>query len=273
MFCRRAVIWVKTARNKNIPLNPATDPAGTFVPFRGRAWHPWELRGLGEPWAGMADAGAHTVHIVTCPSWPRPEPEKHHGGARGHLACMCCGVVEATVRHCDDQVDRCRDCRQPAPAPAPVASNPVPKPEPASSTRRSTPRTMLDARVDQAAAQAAQALVRLEADYRAGRAVAYPDRITFALDYHDLEGPDVDVACLAVEPAVDQWEAGEAAPSWEQLVALSELTGYPVPFFTRETLEIGPVWMCGDLTCEVVAPRPPVPPWRPPATVTPLRGR
>jgi hypothetical protein len=111
MFCRRAVIWCKTRRNKNIPLNPGVDPAGVYVPFKGRAWEPWELRALGEPWSDFADAGAHIVHILTCTMWPRPEPVESRGSGRGYLACMCCGTVDASVRHCGDAVDRCRDCR------------------------------------------------------------------------------------------------------------------------------------------------------------------
>jgi hypothetical protein len=110
--CRRSVIWCKTRRGKNIPLNQTVDPAGTLVPLKGRAWEPWELRSMGEPWSDFADAGSHIVHILTCRLWPRPDPAKHRGSAQGHLACMCCGTVEASVRHCDDQVDRCRDCRQ-----------------------------------------------------------------------------------------------------------------------------------------------------------------
>lgn len=269
-FCRKAVIWCKTRRGENIPLNPNPDRSGVFVPFRGRAWYPEELRAKGGLWADMADAGAHTVHIATCPLWPRPDPEKHRGSARGHLACMCCGTVDATVRHCDDQTDRCRDCRDPAGETAPAASNPVTKPEPVASTRRSKPRTMREVAADQADAKA---LARLEADYRAGRALAYPSRITFALDSHDLYGPEVDIACLAVEPAVDQWEAGEAAPTWEQLVALSELTGCAPAFFTRDLPELGPVFVCGEVTAEVVQPRPRVEPFRPAATVTPMKGR
>ncbi len=112
--CRRAVLWCKTAAGKNIPLDPRTDPAGVYVPLKGRAWLPSELAAKGEPWASFAEAGAHTVHIRTCPLWPRPEPKPARGGGQGHLACMACGVVEATVRHCGD-VDLCRECRQPEP--------------------------------------------------------------------------------------------------------------------------------------------------------------
>lgn len=52
-----------------------------------------------------------------------------------------------------------------------------------------------------------------------------PYRITDALDAEDLYGPEVDIACGAVEPAVDEWEAGNRYPSFEQLIALAALTG------------------------------------------------
>lgn len=44
-----------------------------------------------------------------------------------------------------------------------------------------------------------------------------PYRITRALDAAELCGPDVDIACGAQEPAVDEWEAGTRYPSFEQL--------------------------------------------------------
>jgi hypothetical protein len=136
-------------------------------------------------------------------------------------------------------------------------------------TRRRSP---IDALARQWKARNAAALVRLEADYRAGRALAYPGRITFALDFQSLDGPSVDRACLAEEPAVDQWEAGEAAPTWEQLVALAGLTGYPVPFFTRGPLSpAGPGWLCGDDGCETVPAADPVEPFRPPPPLATLR--
>jgi hypothetical protein len=109
--CRRPVIWCTTRRRKNIPLDPRVDPAGVYVPVKGRAWLPGELLLLGEPWCDFAEAGAHTVHIVTCKLWPRPAPGEHRGSAQGHLACQYCGVIDATVRHCPDG-DRCSDCRQ-----------------------------------------------------------------------------------------------------------------------------------------------------------------
>lgn len=61
-----------------------------------------------------------------------------------------------------------------------------------------------------------------------------PRAITAALDMRALYGPEVDEACGVQEPAVDQWEAGQLYPSWEQLEALSRLTEFPVRFFTRD---------------------------------------
>ncbi len=59
-----------------------------------------------------------------------------------------------------------------------------------------------------------------------------PQRITEALNVKGLVGPEVDEKCLATEPDVDRWEAGDLYPSWEQLVALSKLTGRTPLFFT-----------------------------------------
>lgn len=67
-----------------------------------------------------------------------------------------------------------------------------------------------------------------------------PASITSALDMHQLEGPEVDQACGVEEPAVDLWEEGKLYPTWEQLVALSKLTGVTPYFLTiqREVLNI-----------------------------------
>jgi hypothetical protein len=59
-----------------------------------------------------------------------------------------------------------------------------------------------------------------------------PNRITMALDLRSLHGPEVDEACDAQEPEVDQWEAGERYPSWRQLCALADLTGFTPRWFT-----------------------------------------
>lgn len=72
-----------------------------------------------------------------------------------------------------------------------------------------------------------------------------PRAITAALDMRALYGPEVDEACGVQEPAVDQWEAGQLYPSWEQLDALARLTGFPVRFFTRDQAgEITGGFMC-----------------------------
>lgn len=60
-----------------------------------------------------------------------------------------------------------------------------------------------------------------------------PRAITAALDIRALYGPEVDRACGVEEPAVDQWEAAQLYPSWEQVEALARLTGFGVQFFTR----------------------------------------
>jgi hypothetical protein len=63
------------------------------------------------------------------------------------------------------------------------------------------------------------------------RGQVVPHRITIALDFCELDGPGVDHACGVEEPAVDQWEEGTRYPTWEQLLALAELTGFDVRFF------------------------------------------
>lgn len=76
--------------------------------------------------------------------------------------------------------------------------------------------------------------------WRAGLVI--PWRITMALDLRSLYGPDVDLACKAQEPDVDQWEAGERYPTWEQLVALADLTGFPPRFFVLDGAAPAPAW-------------------------------
>ena len=110
--CGRAVLYARTARGKNLPLNPTPDPRGTWVPIAGRAWQRWELAARGEPWSDWADAPAHVAHPVTCPLWNPAEPAQNHGSARGHLACMACGTIDHTVRHADN-LDLCSHCRPP----------------------------------------------------------------------------------------------------------------------------------------------------------------
>lgn len=44
---------------------------------------------------------------------------------------------------------------------------------------------------------------------------------------------------------MDEWEAGQRYPSWEQLEALSRLTEFPIEFFTRaHDSEISSGFMC-----------------------------
>ncbi len=81
---------------------------------------------------------------------------------------------------------------------------------------------------------------KAHADWRLGRLRPY--RITMALDSRALEGPEVDRACKVEEPAVDQWEAGERYPTFEQLEALAELTAYPLNFFFFEHDQTGQNW-------------------------------
>jgi hypothetical protein len=74
-----------------------------------------------------------------------------------------------------------------------------------------------------------------------------PQRITLALDYRQLYGPEVDKACGVEEPTVDLWETGEVVPTFEQIEALGALTQFPVAFFYRPAPEpLGRVFMCGE---------------------------
>lgn len=66
--------------------------------------------------------------------------------------------------------------------------------------------------------------------WRDGLVVPY--LITLALDAAGLQGPEVDARCRAREPEVDQWEAGELYPTWEQLCALAALTWVTPRFLT-----------------------------------------
>lgn len=91
-----------------------------------------------------------------------------------------------------------------------------------------------------------------------------PKRITLALDSRDLYGPEVDLACGVEEPAVDEWEAGTRIPTFEQMEALAELTGYPIGFFYRPDPEpITNGFICvrsgKDRGCHFVDERPKAP--------------
>lgn len=74
-----------------------------------------------------------------------------------------------------------------------------------------------------------------EARLKWSRGLLRPYLITMALDLAGQEGPQVDAACLAAEPDVDNWEAGTLYPSFPQLLALAALTEFPPHFFTSST--------------------------------------
>lgn len=67
--------------------------------------------------------------------------------------------------------------------------------------------------------------------------IPVPARITIALDIRHLDGPEVDLACGAREPDVDDWEAARKVPSHEQIILLAALTRFPVEFFYRPVSE------------------------------------
>lgn len=94
--------------------------------------------------------------------------------------------------------------------------------------------------------QQLQAAARRQQLERERSTTPVPARIKYALDARKLDGPEVDVACGAVEPAVDRWETGEEVPTGEQVQLLAALTGFPVEFFYAP-VEAGTVrtLMCG----------------------------
>ena len=57
-----------------------------------------------------------------------------------------------------------------------------------------------------------------------------PWRITMWLDMRGLYGPEVDAELGVPEPTVDQWEAGEVYPTWDQVLALANLVGLATPW-------------------------------------------
>jgi hypothetical protein len=73
-----------------------------------------------------------------------------------------------------------------------------------------------------------------------------PARITLALDFAMLHGPDVDRALGGEDPMVDEWEEGTRAPTAEQMTALADLTGMLVEWFYRPDPPVieGPMFMC-----------------------------
>ncbi|MFC5676056.1 hypothetical protein [Aeromicrobium endophyticum] len=91
--------------------------------------------------------------------------------------------------------------------------------------------------------------------WRAGALVPY--RITKALDWAGLQGPEVDRLCEAAEPEVDEWEAGTRYPRLVQVRALAELTGVHPLWFFRTTDQdtdrlTSPVFVCGPGGCNAM---------------------
>lgn len=80
--------------------------------------------------------------------------------------------------------------------------------------------------------------------WRRGEVV--PARITMLLDARGLYGPNVDLACGAIEPEVDEWEAGTRYPQFRQLVALARLVECtPMFFFTPMPARPTAIFICG----------------------------
>ncbi|MDJ0434682.1 hypothetical protein [Rhodococcus qingshengii] len=67
--------------------------------------------------------------------------------------------------------------------------------------------------------------------WRTGKLV--PWYITCRLDGGRHNGPEVDIACHAEEPAVDNWELGRLYPNWGQTVALARLLNVRVRNLTH----------------------------------------
>ena len=114
-----------------------------------------------------------------------------------------------------DDLDRARQRRQRRASTGPVGAF-----GPSTRKRQAIDRVM--AKVDAAAARRA---------IEAGERPPTPERITLALDFAGLEGPEVDWALGGEEPMVDEWEAGVRVPDFTQIQALAGLTGWPVKFF------------------------------------------
>ncbi|MFI6900271.1 hypothetical protein ACIBKY_03365 [Nonomuraea sp. NPDC050394] len=93
--------------------------------------------------------------------------------------------------------------------------------------------------------QQAAARQQLEHDIAAGRLKPIPQRITRALDFHGLYGPEVDRALGGEEPMVDEWEEGTRSPTPEQIKLLAELTDFPLRFFYTPMPELtGTTFVC-----------------------------
>ena len=137
-----------------------------------------------------------------------------------------------------DDLERARQRREKR---APV--RPVGSFEPSGRRQAAIDRAM--AKVDEAAER------RDPAAYYAGREPT-PQRITLALNYCELYGPEVDRALGGEEPMVDEWESGARVPTLEQIQALADLTGYTVRFFYEPPPPVlwDGGWMCGAAGCK-----------------------
>ena len=104
--------------------------------------------------------------------------------------------------------------------------------------------------IDQVMAKVDAAAERRDpAAYYAGQ-VPTPERITMALNFRDLYGPEVDQALGGEEPMVDEWESGARIPDLAQIRALAKLTGYTVRFFYMPAPPpLGGGWLCGSDGC------------------------
>ena len=104
--------------------------------------------------------------------------------------------------------------------------------------------------IDQVMAKVDAAAERRDpAAYYAGQ-VPTPERITMALNFRDLYGPEVDQALGGEEPMVDEWESGARTPSLEQVQALAEMTGFTVRWFYEPAPPpLGGGWICGTDGC------------------------
>lgn len=90
------------------------------------------------------------------------------------------------------------------------------------------------------------------AAYYAGKTPT-PERITLALDFCGLYGPEVDRALGGEEPMVDEWESGARVPSFAQVQALAEMTGFPVrSFYLPPPPPLSEGWLCGSDGCHAL---------------------
>lgn len=74
------------------------------------------------------------------------------------------------------------------------------------------------------------------------------DRITSALDFRMMHGPEVDEALgvhNAFDTTVDAWEAGTEIPSEDDIRRLATLTGFAPEWFYQDAPQLEGVFICG----------------------------